>query len=148
MRIMLSAIGMAFAAPAAAQAPAEAPVIAEARAFMADYARDLIAGNRRGVAERYHPDGALIQGNGTSRMESAASTTAYYLSDQWQPLAGFEWRDLHYEALSPDAVQVAGIFLYEREGRPRIVSYTGLLVRHGGRLRIRIEHESAAPVRP
>lgn len=147
--LMLASGDAGAAQQPAATEQARSPLVAEAQAFMAAYARDLRAGDRAAISQRYDPRGALIQGNGTSRMETAASTRAFYLSDQWHPLASFEWRDLHYEPLGPDAITVAGIFLYDDSAnRPRIVSYTALLVRREGRLRIRIEHESAAPLPP
>ena len=53
----------AAATPLRAQ-PAEPPVVAEARAFMADYARALMAGDRAGIAARYDRNGAYALGNG------------------------------------------------------------------------------------
>ncbi len=136
----------ARAQPGAA-AVTEAPVVAEARSFMAAYARDLIAGDRAGIAARYDRRGSWVMGRGAKRYSTQAETTAYYAGPDWSPPAAFEWRDLSYEPLGPDAVAVVGTFLWTRaSGQPPVtVSYTGLLVRQNGALRIRIEDEDAAP---
>lgn len=130
-------------------AAAEAPVVAEARAFMAAYARDLIAGDRAAIAARYDRRGYWVMGRGRKLFSTDAETTAYYAGPDWQPPAAFEWRDLSYEPAGPDAVAVVGTFLWTRAaGQPPVtVSYTALLVRQDGVLRIRIEDEDAAPVR-
>lgn len=149
-QLMLSAALLAApsgggqAATARTAQAAEAPIVREARAFMEGYARDLLAGNGAAIADRYDSRGALLQGYGGSRMESERSTRSYYTSGEWKPPTDFVWEDLHFEPLSPDAIVVAGIFLDEAPQRPlRIVSYTGLLVRRDGKLRIRIEHLSS-----
>lgn len=68
---------------------------------------------------------------------------------RWSPPASFEWRGLAYEPVGPDAVVVTGQFLWgEASGAPLTFSYTGLLVRRDGRLRIRLEDEDPAPPPP
>lgn len=131
-----------------AEAPAEAPVVAEARAFMAAYARDLLAGDRAGIAARYDRRGYWLMGRGRKLFSTHAETVAVYAGTSWQPPAAFEWRDLSYEPAGPDAVAVVGTFLWTRAAGqpPMTLSYTGLLVRQDGVLRIRIEDEDAAPV--
>lgn len=48
-----------------------------------------------------------------------------------------------------DAVVVAGRFVWTETGQPaRVQSYTGLLVRQEGQLRIRLDDEDAALERP
>ena len=72
---------------------------------------------------------------------------ARYATD-WQPPAAFEWRDLAYEVLGPDAVVVTGLFAWTRRtsGAPNVQSYAALLRRHpGGGLRIRVEAEAGRP---
>lgn len=140
---------LAFATPLAAE-PAEPPVVAEARAFMADYARALIAGDRAGIAARYDRTGAYMLGNGRKAFGSHARIVAQYASPQWQPPHRFEWRDLSFEPAGPDAVVVAGQFAWTRrdDTEPSIYSYTALLHRQDGVLRIRLEDESSAPPRP
>ena len=134
------------AAPLAAQpaTPAEPPVVAEARAFMADYARALIAGDRTGIAGRYDRNGAFSLGNGRKSFEHHAAIIAQYARAEWQPPHRFEWRDLSYEPIGNDAVVIAGQFAWTpREGaEPFIYSYTALLRRQDGVLRIRLEDES------
>jgi hypothetical protein len=134
---------LAFAAPLAAQ-PAEPPIVAEARAFMADYARALLAGDRAGIAGRYDRDGAFFLGDGRKTFETHARIIAQYAGADWQPPHRFEWRDLSYEPAGADAVVVAGLFLWTPGvgAEPFTFSYTALLHRRDGALRIRLEDES------
>lgn len=145
-------LGAVQGAPAIAQPPgqaaeAEAPVVAEARAFMAAYARELAAGDRAAMAARYDRRGSWVMGRGRKLYSTHAETVAVYAGPQWQPPAAFEWRDLSYEPAGSDAVAVVGTFLWTAAaGRPPLTySYTALLVRQDGVLRIRIEDEDAAP---
>lgn len=137
---------LAAATPLRAQ-PAEPPVVAEARVFMADYARALIAGDRAGIAARYDRNGAYAMGNGRKAFGPYDRIVAQYASAQWQPPHRFEWRDLSYEPVGNDAVVIAGQFAWtRREGaEPSIFSYTALLRRQDGVLRIRLEDESTRP---
>jgi hypothetical protein len=143
---------LAFASPLAAQ-PAgrrEPPVVTEARAFMASYAEALQSGDRAGIAGRYDRTGAYSLGNGRKSFESHARIVAQYAGAEWQPPWRFEWQDLSYEPIGRDAVVVAGRFAWTpREGaEPFIYSYTSLLRRQDGVLRIRLEDESTRPPRP
>ena len=133
----------------AADSAAQASLVAEAQAFMASYARDLIAGDRAAIAARYDRNGSWVVGNGRKMFSTAAATEAYYAGPGWQPPGGFEWRDLSYEVAGPDSVVVVGTFVWKpKDGSPeRIVSYTGLLIRRDGGLRIRVEDESALPLK-
>lgn len=134
--------------PAAeAEAAPEARVVAEARAFMAAYGRDLAAGDRAAIAARYDRRGSWVMGRGRKLYSTHAETVAVYAGPQWQPPAAFEWRDLSFEPAGPDAVAVVGTFLWTpAPGQPPMTfSYTALLVRQEGVLRIRIEDEDAAP---
>ena len=134
---------LAFTAPLAAQ-PAKPPIAVEAASFMASYAEALLAGDRAGIAARYDRNGAFFLGNGRKTFESHAAITAQYAGAGWQPPGRFEWRDLSYEPAGPDAVVVAGQFLWTvRDGaEPMVFSYTALLHRQDGALRIRLEDES------
>ena len=115
---------------------------------MSSYAYDLRTGDREGIIARYHPDGAYLLGNGHKAFETRDSIAAHYRT-QWSRPAAFRWEDLSYEPVGADAVVVAGRFVWEAHGRePARFSYTGLLVRSGGGLRIRLEDESGAPPRP
>ncbi|MFL5538478.1 MAG: hypothetical protein ACJ8J0_05770 [Longimicrobiaceae bacterium] len=147
LAVLVGAAGCARPPCCAPPAPAggEAALVREARAFMDAYARDLREGNRNGIVERYDPRGAYFVGQGRKELVPADSIRAIYRG-RWQPPAGFEWRDLSYEVAGPDAVVVAGLFVWSgSNGRSATYSYTGLLLRQGGRLRIRLEDESPAP---
>ena len=151
MRLLAVLLFLVSAPFAAAQpSPAEPPVVAEARAFMASYADALRAGDRAGIAGRYDRNGAYVLGNGRKSFESHAGITALYASTDWQAPHRFEWRDLSYEPLGADAVVIAGQFAWTlREGaEPAVYSYTALLRRQDGVLRIRLEDESTRPARP
>ena len=142
----IAAFLILLAAPLAAQ-PAEPPVVAEARAFMAAYAQALQQGDRAGIAGRYDRTGAFHLGNGRKGFESYAAIQALYRGARWQPPYQFEWRDLSYEPVGPDAVVIAGQFLWTpRDGAaPLTYSYAALLRRQDGVLRIRLEDESTRP---
>jgi hypothetical protein len=151
MRMILLAALVAFqAACAPVQRPApvaaHASIIAEAQAFMAGYARDLIAGDRAAIAARYDRRGAYRMGNGVKQFAPYAQIVSDYATDWGGPPAAFEWQDLSYEPISRDAIAVVGKFQWTpRSGRPPLVlSYTGVLIRQDGELRIRIEDESRA----
>jgi hypothetical protein len=142
---------LAAAQPLPSSAVAEAPIVAEARTFMDRYAEDLRRGERGAVAERYDRQGAWHVSPGAASFESWAQIETRYLR-RWQPPASFEWQDLSFEAAGPDAVVVAGRFLWwplkAATRDPLVFGYSALLVRRGGKLRIRLEHESAAAAAP
>lgn len=118
---------------------------AEARAFMASYARDLRAGAREAIVARYDRRGAYRVGSGQKTLEPMDSIRAGYMGP-WQPPRVFEWRDLSYEVLGDDAVMVVGRFEWtDQQGRLLPMSYTGLLVRQDGEWRIRLEDEDISP---
>ena len=148
MRLVIALLILFAAAPLAAQ-PAGRPepaVVTEARAFMAAYADALRAGDRAGIAGRYDRNGAFVLGNGGKRFETHAQIIASYAGADWQPPHRFEWRNLSYEPVGYDAVVIAGQFAWtQREGAaPLVFSYTALLRRQDGVLRIRLEDESTA----
>ena len=146
-RVALLALLAACAAQPSAQ-PAgggEAPVD-EARRFMAEYARDLAAGNRAAIVARYDGRGAWVLGNGRKQLMTPEQLRAIYTGAEWSPPVAFEWRELSFEPAGPDAVVVAGLFAWTGcAGRPPAVfSYSSLLVRGEGGLRIRVEDESSS----
>lgn len=152
MKPLLPAVALALATLSACAAlqpplPVEADssiIVAEAQAFMDGYARDLRAGDRSAIAARYYHGGAWLLGNGEKRFHSNAEIEAYYGGSQWMPPASFAWRELSFEPVGADSVVVAGLFDWGAdEGPPVTVSYTGLLLRQDGALRIRLEDESA-----
>ena len=155
MRILLPLLALALApAASAAQAPvstaAEAAIVAEARAFMDKYAEDLWQGNRAAIAARYDPNGAWHVGPGRAELESWDQINRRYRA-RWAPPASFQWRELSYEPLGPDSVLVVGGFHWwpqkKADQPPLEYSYTGLLVRRNGQLRIRLENEATAAPR-
>jgi hypothetical protein len=127
----------------------------EARVFMDTYARDLLAGDRAAIGARYDRTGAYRLGNGSKEFMPYDSVVAQYRGARWTPPAAFEWRDLSFEPVGSDAVLVAGLAAWtsRSESTPIILSYTALLERQDGSLRIRLEDESidprtTPPVRP
>lgn len=120
--------------------------VIEARIFMSDYATLLRLRDRAGLANLYNREGAWRVGEGQSQLESWRSIRDNYRR-RWQPPASFEWQDLAFEPLGADSAVVTGRFSWGySDGRsPRACSYTGLLVRQQGELRIRLEDESCAP---
>ena len=121
-----------------------ASLVARAERFMEGYAEDLRTGNREAIIARYDTRGGYLVGNGRKEFVPFDSTRAYYLT-AWSPPASFEWHDLSYEPVGDDAVVVTGRFTWGRPSGPLQLSYTGLLLRHGDDLRIRLEDESLDP---
>jgi hypothetical protein len=130
-----------------AGAPASADVVAEARSFMDGYARDLLAGDRGAIAARYDRTGAYMLGNGRKEFVPYDSVVAQYGGGTWSAPATFEWRELSFEPVGPDAVVIVGQFVWGRAGGapPMTFSYASLLRRQEGVLRIRVEDESIDP---
>ena len=153
MRILLPLLALALvpAAPAVAQpsavAAAETPLIAEARAFMARYAEELIQGDRAAVAARYDRAGAWHVGPRGAELESWEQIDQRYRR-RWAPPSSFAWRDLAFEQVGPDSVLVVGGFhwwpLKKADSAPLVYSYTALLVRRPDGLKIRLENEATA----
>ena len=116
-------------------------VLSEARSFMQVYAQELRAGDPAALAARYDPRGGYHVGNGRKMQVTAEQTKAFYADEtKWKPPAAFEWQDLSYEVLGPDAVVVVGTFTWDEQK----ISYTSLLIRDpaDGKLKIRLEDES------
>ena len=113
------------------------------------YARDLAAGDRAAIARRYTRGGAWFLGHGRKDFEPYARIEARYAGPEWTPPRSFAWRDLSIEPAGRDAVVVAGLGLWEpADGRPIVtLSYTALLLREDGELRIRLEDEFDARAR-
>lgn len=123
----------------------EVPIDADAREFMASYAEDLRNGRRQAIVDRYDRRGAYRVGEGEKTLESWELIRAAYMT-QWTPPASFGWRELSYERVAPEAILVIGLFEWGLADERRITfSYTCLLVRQDGELRIRLEAESMNP---
>lgn len=131
-------------ASAASPEASQGQLCAAAVSFMSQYADDLRAGNRVAIAARYDRRGAWRVGDGVAQLDTWDRIAALYASDQWQPPAAFEWRDLAYELAGPESVVVVGRFAWTpAPGQaPLVFSYTALLVMQEGALRIRLEDES------
>jgi outer membrane lipoprotein-sorting protein len=136
------ALAVAVAVIPSAAVAQEAPVVVEARAFMEAYARDLAAGDRAALADRYDRQGATVIFNGHRMVQTHAQIVAGY-RDQWAPPKTFRWSDLTYEAAGPDAVVVNGGFVWGVDASEQPFAYSAFLRRQDGRLRIRLEHETA-----
>jgi hypothetical protein len=118
---------------------------AEAREFMKRYAQDLQLRRREALAAYYSRSGAFFPHRLAATRRSFESVDAIYRSpSKWKGPDVFEWRDLAYEVLGPDAVVVVGSFLWQEppETKATEYSYSNLLVRESGHLRIRVEHEA------
>ena len=120
----------------------------EARTFMESYARDLRTGDRAAIAARYDRAGVFRVGMGQKSLQSRAQIAAEYAASTWHPPTSFAWRDISYEVLGPEAVLVVGQFDWGLQPpQPAIrFSYTAVLRRREGGLRIRLEDESADPM--
>jgi hypothetical protein len=90
---------------------------------MAAYAEDLRRGDRAALAARYDPAGAHELRPGRAYRSSYDAIAAHYATS-WDGPAAFEWRDLAYEVVSPDAVMVTGLFAWTRTagGKPHMWS--------------------------
>lgn len=129
---------------AAPQHRSAAEVEAEARGFMESYAADFIAHDVEALIARYHLDGAYFVGHGDKTLLPYDDIAQAYREGPPQGPVLFELHDLSFEVLGEDAVLVVGTFQAQWEpDRPvQVASYTGLLVRQDGMLRIRLEDES------
>jgi hypothetical protein len=132
------------AQPSLEEVNSRLPIETDAREFMAAYAEDLRAGRRQSIIKRYDKRGAYRVGEGEKTFETPAMIQAAYLT-QWTPPTTFEWRNLSYEPLGENVIMVIGLFDWGlANGTTVSFSYTGLLHRQDGVLRIRLEDESMA----
>ena len=120
----------------------------EVREFYASYAEDLRRHRREAIADRYDPRGVFLLGHGRKTLQTFEATKDRYLT-KWVGPKSFEWKDISIEVLSPDAAVVVGRFDWQVDaGQILTYSYTGLLVKHSGRWKIRVEDESTQPPKP
>jgi hypothetical protein len=118
------------------------PIETEAREFMEGYAEDLRTGRRQAIVDRYELRGAYRIGEGKKVFESLDKIRVAYF-DNWEPPTTFEWRDLSFEPIGADEIFVVGLYDWaSANGRKATYSYTALLSRRTGVLRIRLEDES------
>ena len=113
-----------------------------ARSFMREYADDVRNGRRQAIANRYDKRGAYRVGEGRKNFETWQLIHAAYMSE-WNPPKHFAWKDLSYEALGRDSVMIVGLFDWGlADGTILTFSYTGLMLKTGRDLKIRLEDES------
>jgi hypothetical protein len=114
----------------------------EARRFMAGYANDLLSQNPDAIAARYSQRGTFKVFPGDWNLQPHDSITRMY-REEWQGPEAFGWHDLSYEVLGDDAVAVIGGFRFETgDNSGALGTYTAILMREDGQLRIRLENES------
>ncbi len=123
----------------------EDEVRTEVTNFMAEYATEISTRDAEAVAARYSRLGAYRMGHGRKEFNSYDSIRAGYIR-RWDGRTQFpfEFKDLSFEILSSDAVLVAGRFEWSRGDSAEAIkmSYTGILTRQDGELRILLEDES------
>lgn len=120
----------------------------EIREFFDSYAEDLRQHRREAIASRYDPRGYYRLGNGEKTLVSFEDAKKHYLAE-WTGPKSFEWKDISIEILSPGTAVVVGLFdVQPASGQMRTFSYTGLLIKHPGKWRIRVEDESILPFNP
>lgn len=126
-----------------AAAPSSSPAVEEeARGFMAGYESEMRERNGEALAARYHRQGAYWLLHGRKRFLEHDSIVGYF-RETWSAPAEFRWDDLSFEVLGRDAVVVVGTMRFDdADSRSAIGSYTALLVREDGVLRIRVEDEA------
>ena len=119
-------------------------VEAEARAFMKEYGEDLRHHRREALASRYSRRGVFFPSESSAPVSFEDNAALYRNSSQWKGPDTFEWRSLSYEVLGPDTVVVVGSFFWRQAPKLEATefSYSNLLMRESGLLRIRVEHEA------
>lgn len=116
----------------------------EAGRFMREYAEDLRNHDRAAIAARYDSSGATVIFNGERNVRSFNEIETRY-RDRWIGPTSFDWRDLSYDVLTTDSVLVTGEFEWGAPDGIERYSYSGVLQRQQGVLRIRLEVESLLP---
>lgn len=119
----------------------------EAKRFMDSYAADLRNHDRAALVARYDRSHATMIFNGERIARSFDEIQARY-RDQWIGPVSFDWRDLAFEVLGPDSMIVTGKFDWGTPDGIDRYSYSGVLQRQEGELRILLEVESMIPVVP
>lgn len=130
---------------------AERSMIAgQARRFMQDYARDLRAGDRAALADRFDRGGAwrLTPDSRYWVRQDWQQIRDTFAAPDWRPPAHFDWFTLDLQVVDRDAVAVAAVVDRGGSGdRAAFHLYSALLVRGRDGFRIRMEHLAPAPPR-
>ena len=117
----------------------------EVNEFLSSYTKDLVGHKKSELVDRFDPRGYYKLGNGIKRLYSFEDVREW-LTNRWAGPESLSFRDVSIEVLSPSAALVAAIMEWGNEnGSKEIYSYTGLLIKHEGKWRIRLEDESAKP---
>jgi hypothetical protein len=88
-------------------------VVAEARTVMDGHMRDQNAFDAPGITERYHSGGTWWLGDGKKEFLSHDSVGKWYAAGaKAAPPVEFEWQDLSFEPVGPDAVVVTGFYVW------------------------------------
>ena len=116
---------------------------------MARYEQDLRDRNREAIIARYDPQGVFLLGDGSKAFWSRDSVASFYRS-HWSGPEFFEFVNMTYDSLGPEALGVIGQFRWKAADQPdtSLFSYTAILIRRDGRLYLRIENESTGPGAP
>lgn len=121
----------------------------EVEAFMQGYEADLRNRNREGVIARYDAAGVVLLGNGAKTFMPFDSIAATYRAS-WTGPDFFAFDNLTYLPAGDSAMVVAGQFRWHDRSSADTMqfSYVSLVRRTPIGLRISLEDESFAPVRP
>ena len=101
---------------------------------MAAYANNLNSANRTAIIQRYDPRGPLTTWEWQKNFSSQNETAAIYL-EKWSPPSSFNWHDLSYEVLGPEAIVVTGLFNWvanQWRKKKRTYSYSSLVLLQNG----------------
>lgn len=120
--------------------PSETTILDRAHFFMDTYAEDLVAGDRKAVANRYSRQGAIFIGGEYKEQLSFDELSSQY-ETAWKPPATLRWQNLGFEKLGEQAVMITGGFARsDKPGAEQVSrSYAVILVMEDGELRIRME---------
>lgn len=133
-------------APKPQKQNSHAAIEREIREWLDSYAKDLRAGRRAALIDRYDTRGYFRVGNGIKAFLSFEEVKDRYLN-KWAPPKSFTWKDLSIEVLSPKAVFVVGLFdLQLATDEMQTFSYSGLFIKDSGKWRIRAEDRSFSPL--
>ncbi len=119
----------------------------EAQRFMASYGEELRNHDRAAIAARYALAGATVIFNGERTVRSYDEIATRY-REQWVGPSSFAWSELAFDVLDRDSVIVTGAFDWGTPDGIERYAYSGILQRHQGEFRIRLEVESSIPVAP
>lgn len=109
--VALIALAVGTAGCGAPSSPDASQLETRAREFMEEYADDLRAHDREGIAGRYDTRGAYFLRPGWVNRTPLDSIRASYVND-WNGPEHFHWQDLAYEVVGDTAVLVTGEFLW------------------------------------